>query len=89
MAQAGPMSMCPMADTCKGMMENPLSGLVMLMPGIAFIALGILIFVWPSVLAWLVAAACILVGCAMLVMANLMRRIGSRFKERHEDASSA
>jgi hypothetical protein len=72
------MSMCPMADTCKGMMENPLSGLVMLVPGIAFVALGILIIVWPSVLAWLVAAAC-----------NLVRRISSRFKVMREDASSA
>lgn len=89
MAQAGPMSMCPMADTCKGMMENPLSGLVMLVPGIAFVALGILIIVWPSVLAWLVAAACFLVGGAMLVMANLVRRISSRFKVMREDASSA
>jgi Flp pilus assembly protein TadB len=82
------MSMCPMADTCKGMMENPLSGLVMLVPGIAFIALGILIIAWPAVLVWLVAAACILVGCAMLLMANLMRRISSRFKEMHEHGSS-
>ena len=89
MAQAAPMPMCPMAETCKGMMEKPLSGLVMLVPGIAFIALGILIIVWPSVLTWLVAAACFLVGGAMLLMANLMRRIGSRFKVMREDASSA
>lgn len=89
MAQAAPMAMCPMAETCKGMMEKPLFGLVMLIPGMTFIALGILIFVWPSVLAWLVAAACILIGGAMLVMVSLMRRIGSRFKEMHEHASSA
>ncbi len=88
MAQASPMPMCPMAETCKGMMEKPLSGLVMLIPGIAFIALGILIIVWPSVLAWLVAAACILMGGAMRVMANLMRRIGPRFKVMREHGSS-
>jgi uncharacterized membrane protein len=69
-----------MAETCKGMMEKPRSGLVMFVPGIVFIALGILIIVWPSVLAWLVAAACVLMGGTMLVMASLMRRIGSRFK---------
>ena len=27
MAQAAPMPMCPMAETCKGMIERPLSGL--------------------------------------------------------------
>ena len=88
MAQAAPMPMCPMAETCKGMMEKPLFGLMMLVPGTAFIALGILIIVWPSVLAWLVAATFILMGGAMLVMASLMCRIGSRFKGMHEHASS-
>ena len=68
MAQGAPMPMCPMAATCKGMMERPRSGLVMMIPGIAFIALGILIIVWPSVLAWLVAAACILAGVAMTAL---------------------
>ena len=28
MAQAAPMPMCPMAETCKGMMEKPLSSQV-------------------------------------------------------------
>ncbi len=27
MAQAAPMPMCPMAETCKGMMGKPLPGL--------------------------------------------------------------
>ncbi len=80
MAQAAPMPMCPMAETCKGMMENPLSGLMMVIPGIAFIALGVLIVVWPSVLTWLVAAACILAGGAMLLMANFMRGVGTRLR---------
>jgi hypothetical protein len=53
MAQAAPMPMCPMAETCRGMMERPLSGLIMLVPGITFIALGMLIIVWPSILPWL------------------------------------
>ena len=62
MAQAAPMPMCPMAETCKGMIEKPLSGLVMVLPGIAFMAVGVLIVIWPSILPWLVAAACILAG---------------------------
>ena len=78
MAQAAPMPMCPMAETCRGMMERPLSGLIMLVPGITFITLGVLIIVWPSILPWLVAAACILAGGGMLLMANFMRGVGTR-----------
>jgi len=78
MAQTAPMPMCPMAETCKGMMEKPFSGALMVIPGMAFIALGILIVVWPSVLPLLVAAACILMGGAMLLMAIFMRSVGAR-----------
>ena len=80
MAQAAPMPMCPMAETCRGMMERPLSGLIMLVPGITFIALGVLIIVWLSILPWLVAAACILAGGGMLLMANFMRGVGTRLR---------
>ncbi len=79
MAQAAPVPMCPMAETCRGMMEKPLSGLVMI-PGIAFTALGAVIVIWPSILPWLVATACILAGGVMLLMAHLMRGIGARLK---------
>jgi hypothetical protein len=74
------MPMCPMAETCRGMMERPLSGLIMLVPGITFIALGMLIIVWPSILPWLVAPACILAGGGMLLMANFMRGVGARLR---------
>lgn len=80
MAQVAPMPMCPMAETCKGMMEKPLSGLVMTIPGVVFIALGLAIFIWPFVLPWLVAIACILAGGAMLLMVNFMRRIGTKLR---------
>ena len=80
MAQAAPMPMCPMAETCRGMMERPLSGLIMLVPGITFITLGVLVIVWPSILPWLVAAACILAGGGMLLMANFMRGVGTRLR---------
>ena len=80
MAQAAPLPMCPMAETCRGMMERPFSGVVIVIPGIAFITLGILIIVWPSILPWLVAAACILAGGGMLLMANFMRGVGARLR---------
>jgi hypothetical protein len=38
MVETTPMSMCPMAETCKGMMEKPGSGWWMMTPGILFIA---------------------------------------------------
>ena len=80
MAQAAPMPMCPVAETCRGMMEKPLSGLVIVIPRIAFVALGVLSIVWPPVLPWLVAAACILAGGVMLLMANFMRGVGARLR---------
>lgn len=80
MAHTGPMPMCPMAKTCRGMMEKPHFGLMMVLPGIAFIALGVAIAVWPSVLPWLVAAMCILAGSAILMMANFMRAVGARLR---------
>jgi hypothetical protein len=56
-----------MARTCQGMMEKTRIGLVMMIPGIVFIAR-------------LAAAVCILAGGAMLVMANFMRGAGARLR---------
>ena len=78
MAQVAPMPMCPMAETCKGMMERPLFGLAMVIPGVLFVVLGVSIFIWPFVLPWLGAIACIVAGGAMLLMAYFMRRVGAR-----------
>ncbi len=50
MAQAAPMPMCPMAETCKGMMTKLLSGAVLLIPGITFITVGVLIIIWSLIL---------------------------------------
>ena len=77
MTQATPMPMCPMAKTCRSMMEKPFSGLIMIIPGITLMTLGVLIAVWPSILPWLVAAAFLLAGVAMLLMANFMRGVGA------------
>lgn len=74
------MPMCPMAEMCKGMMGRPRFGAVMMIPGIVFIAIGVSMIIWPAILVWLVAVACIAAGSAMLVMANLMRGFGSRLR---------
>jgi uncharacterized membrane protein HdeD (DUF308 family) len=69
-----------MAETCKGMMKKPGSGLWMMIPGILFIALGVFIILYPQILAWLIAIALIVMGIAMLMMINFMRGIGKRFQ---------
>lgn len=69
-----------MAETCRSMMEKPHSGLMMMTPGITLIAMGVLFVIWPSILPWLVAAAFILAGGAMLLMANFMRGVGARLR---------
>ena len=80
MAETAPMHMCPMAETCKGMIEKPGSSYWMIVPAIVFIVLGVVIIVYPKILAWLVAVALIVMGVAMLMMVNFMRRIGKKFQ---------
>lgn len=78
MTETTRMPMCPMAETCKGMMEKRSSGFWMIIPGIVFIAGGVLIILFPQILAWLVAIAMIVMGLGMLMMMNFMRGIGKR-----------
>ena len=80
MAGSIPMPMCPMAETCKVMMEKPGSRLWMIIPGLVFIVLGVAIIFYPQILAWLVAIALIAMGIAMLMMVNFMRGIGKKMK---------
>ena len=80
MAETPPMPMCPMAKTCTGMMEKASFGAFLMVPGLLFIAAGVLIIFVPQVLIWLMAAASILFGVAMLLLANLMR--GARARRR-------
>jgi uncharacterized membrane protein HdeD (DUF308 family) len=80
MVETTPMSMCPMAETCKGMMEKPGSGWWMMTPGILFIALGVLIIIYPQILAWLIAIALVVMGIAMLMMTKFMRGIRKRIQ---------
>lgn len=78
MAQPTPMPMCPMAETCKGLMEKPSIGFMVIVPGIALIILGMAVIIEPLILVWLVATAFIVIGIAMLMLAVFMRRIGGR-----------
>ena len=80
MAETLPMAMCPMAKTCSGMMGKSSFGAFLIVPGLIFIAAGVLILFVPQVLIWLIAAASILFGVALLLLANLMR--GARARRR-------
>lgn len=75
-----PLRMCPMAETCEGMMRKPFSGTAVVLPGLVFIGLGVLVVIYPLILVWLVAAALVLVGVMMLMMAGFVRKIGTRLR---------
>jgi hypothetical protein len=81
--EAGAMPMCPMAATCKGMMQKPLSGSLLMIPGLVFIVVGVLIIIEPEILVWLMGAASILVGVVMLMLANFIRRVGAQLRGVH------
>lgn len=78
MSETTAMPSCPMAATCRGMMENRKSRFLMIVPGLLFIVLGVTIIMYPQILVWLVAIAFIMMGLAMLMMVNSMRRFGKR-----------
>ena len=45
MTESIQMPMCPMAQTCKGMTDKPLSGFMIVIPGIFLIVLGLVVLV--------------------------------------------
>lgn len=84
MTETAPMPMCPIAQTCKGMMERPFSRFTLIIPAVVFMALGIVIVLEPRILAWLIAIAFILVGIMFLIMASLIRKVGMQFRNVQE-----
>jgi hypothetical protein len=86
-AEPTPMPMCPMAETCKGMMEKPFSSVMLIVAGLAFIALGVLVIYEPRILVWIIAAAFVLLGFMMVMMASFVRKIGTKFRAMHDQPS--
>ena len=80
MAESVPMPTCPMAETCKGIMDKPASGFTLVVPGLVFIGLGIAIVFVPMIAVWLVAAALVLFGVMLLVISGFIRKIGRQFQ---------
>ena len=65
--------MCPMAETCKGMMERPFSGFMAVFPGIFLIVLGVVVLIEPRTLVWLMALVLVVMGIAILMIGRVMR----------------
>lgn len=74
-ALCNPVAICPMATTCKGMMENPRSGFLLILPGAVLIGLGVLTILEPGILVWLVGTASVLLGFVLLLMARFIRKL--------------
>lgn len=79
----GPMAMCPMAASCRRMAEGRFPRFLMPLPGLLFIAFGVLILLVPALLVWLIALACIGMGIMMLIFAGFMSRMGSQMRRMH------
>lgn len=73
------MEMCPMASMCKGMANKPVSGILLMIPGIVLIVVGVMIVIEPRILVWLVAMASIVFGVMMLFFANFIRKMSAQF----------
>ena len=73
-----PGAACPMASMCSGILEKSQSRFLLMIPGALLIILGAVILVQPQVLVWLVAAAAVLLGVALLMMANIVFRFGAK-----------
>lgn len=78
--RTGPMAMCPMAAMCKGMMKKPPSGLAVMLAGTVLIVVGVLVFLEPRILVWLMGTAFVMIGIMLLMMANFVRRMGVQLR---------
>jgi uncharacterized membrane protein HdeD (DUF308 family) len=78
------MPMCPMAETCKGMMDKPFSGFMIVVPGIFLIILGLAVLIEPRILVWLMAVVLVVMGIAMLMFGRVMRKFPKRIQSTRE-----
>jgi uncharacterized membrane protein HdeD (DUF308 family) len=74
MTESNSTATCPMANACKGMMNKPMAGPVLVIPALVFVILGVAVLIEPQILAWIVGIVLIVMGIAMLVFGRFMRR---------------
>ena len=75
----GNTEICPMASMCKGMAEKPRFGFLLVIPGLLLVLGGVLIFIEPRVMVWLLAGASIFIGVVMVFFAMFIRRMMAPF----------
>ena len=73
--KAGPMPGCPMAGMFRDLKAAPAAGWLLLIPGFALIGTGVLVFIYPMILVWLLGAITIVLGAGMTAMAFFMTRM--------------
>lgn len=64
--------MCPMAKMCGRMMGKPRAGSFLMLPGALLIVLGVLIFLEPRIVVWLLGSVAILMGLMFFMMARFI-----------------
>ena len=67
MGGGDPTSDCPMSAVFKRVGERPVYGLLSMIPGLALVAVGVLVLVEPKILAWIMGGASILLGVVGLI----------------------
>ena len=72
------MGMCPMASMCKELAGKPGLGFLLLIPAVLLILGGVLIFLDPRFLVWLLAGTSILIGLLILFFAVAIRKVATR-----------
>ena len=65
----------PTARMCAHMMEKPYSGSFLMLPGALFVVLGVLIFIEPRIMVWLVGGVFILIGMMFFAMARFKGKL--------------
>jgi len=74
-----------MPAMCKAMFaKSGKSGFSMaaLVPSLVLIGIGVLVLIYPQILAWIIAAVMIMMGLGFLFMIGAMRKLGAQLHDR-------
>lgn len=66
---------CPMMEMCQKCMLNPVCRYGYVVPGLALIACGVLVLVFPEILVWLLGITSIVMGVMVLVCGSMMLKM--------------
>ncbi|MHC4995489.1 MAG: hypothetical protein ACYTGQ_10595 [Planctomycetota bacterium] len=66
---------CPMMEMCQKCMSSPMCRFGYIVMGLLLIACGVLVLIFPQILAWLLGIAFILMGVMALVCGSMMHKM--------------